>query len=267
MTPTEIKRIIEALILCHDAPMTLAQIKETLSTEINNDTLRLLLEEIKQDWSGRSVHLVQVASGYRFQTDASVMPYIDRLRSEKPAQYSRAVLETLAIIAYRQPVTRGDIEDIRGVTVSSNIIKNLEERGWIDTVGYREVPGRPALLGTTKQFLNDLGLLSLKELPVLMGQADGETGQLELATLNDAVDPVQAEQAADEAVLEKMAESLSTLATSPEPIESENTTVTNIPIEDTPIQAQSKDGNVYVHISVNNDTPMDAKVIGHSSDD
>ena len=162
MTPNEIKRITEALILCHDAPMSLAQIKAALNIDINNDTLRLLLDEIKAEWSERAVHLTQVATGYRFQTAADVLPYIDRLRAEKPAQYSRAVLETLAIIAYRQPVTRGDIEDIRGVTVSSHIIKSLEERGWIDTVGHREVPGRPALWATTKHFLDDLGLLSLK---------------------------------------------------------------------------------------------------------
>lgn len=182
MTPNEIKRITEALILSNDAPMSLAQIKAALNIDINNDTLRLLLDEIKAEWSERAVHLTQVATGYRFQTAADVLPYIDRLRSEKPAQYSRAVLETLAIIAYRQPVTRGDIEDIRGVTVSSHIIKSLEERGWIDTVGYREVPGRPALWATTKHFLDDLGLLSLKELPVLLGQEDGDTGQLELVT-------------------------------------------------------------------------------------
>ena len=188
MTPNEIKRITEALILSHDAPMSLAQIKSALNIDINNDTLRLLLDEIKVEWSERAVHLTQVATGYRFQTAADVLPYIDRLRAEKPAQYSRAVLETLAIIAYRQPVTRGDIEDIRGVTVSSHIIKSLEERGWIDTVGHREVPGRPALWATTKHFLDDLGLLSLKELPVLLGQEDGDTGQLELVAheANDA---------------------------------------------------------------------------------
>lgn len=180
MTPNEIKRIIEALILSHDAPMPLAQIKSALNIEIDNETLRLLLDDIKADWSDRGIHLTQVATGYRFQTAADVLPYIDRLRAEKPVQYSRAVMETLAIIAYRQPVTRGDIEDIRGVTVSSQIIKNLEERGWIDTVGHREVPGRPALLATTKQFLSDMGLLSIKELPALMTQEDADTGQLEL---------------------------------------------------------------------------------------
>ncbi len=226
MTPNEIKRITEALILSHDAPMSLAQIKAALNIDINNDTLRLLLDEIKADWSERAIHLTQVATGYRFQTAADVLPYIDRLRAEKPAQYSRAVLETLAIIAYRQPVTRGDIEDIRGVTVSSQIIKSLEERGWIDTVGHREVPGRPALWATTKHFLDDLGLLSLKELPMLLGQEDGDTGQLELVSheANDTPKDQEASESrmdtanaldvamVDEQQLELMTESIQTLA-------------------------------------------------------
>ena len=226
MTPNEIKRITEALILSHDAPMSLAQIKAALNIDINNDTLRLLLDEIKADWSERAIHLTQVATGYRFQTAADVLPYIDRLRAEKPAQYSRAVLETLAIIAYRQPVTRGDIEDIRGVTVSSQIIKSLEERGWIDTVGHREVPGRPALWATTKHFLDDLGLLSLKELPMLLGQEDGDTGQLELVTheANDVTKDQEASESrmdtanapdvamVDEQQLEQMTESIQALA-------------------------------------------------------
>ena len=224
MTPNEIKRITEALILSQDAPMTLAQIKTALDIEINNDTLRLLLDEIKNDWSERAIHLVQVATGYRFQTAADVLPYIDRMRSEKPAQYSRAVLETLAIIAYRQPVTRGDIEDIRGVTVSAHIIKTLEERGWIDTVGHREVPGRPALLATTKQFLEDLGLLSLKELPALIGQEDMNTGQLELTAVQpdahenpitdvESVPEPNADEATEsvESKLEQMTEKLQNL--------------------------------------------------------
>lgn len=184
MNPKKIKRIIEALILSHEGPISLTQIKDILSMDLNNETLRLLIDELRQDWSDRAIHLVQVSTGYRFQTAPELQPYLDRMRSEKPVQYSRAVLETLAIIAYRQPVTRGDIEDIRGVTVSSNIIKSLEERGWIDTVGHREVPGRPALLGTTKQFLNDLSLLSLKELPALRGQTDLDGQQLELVTID-----------------------------------------------------------------------------------
>lgn len=167
MTTPNYKRIIEALILCHDAPMTLAQIKATLESDLDNAALRELLDEIKQDWSERAVNLMQLASGWRFQSAPDMLPFLDRLRAEKPAHYSRAVMETLAIIAYRQPVTRGDIEDIRGVTVSSEIIKKLEERGWIDVVGHRETVGRPSLFATTKQFLDDLGFVGLHELPAL----------------------------------------------------------------------------------------------------
>ena len=248
MTPHEIKRIIEALILCHDAPMSLASLKEALATDLNNDALRLLLDEIKIDWSERAIHLTQVATGYRFQTAPDMVPYVDRLRAEKPVQYSRAVLETLAIIAYRQPVTRGDIEDIRGVTVSSNIIKNLEERGWIDAVGHREVPGRPALFATTKQFLNDLGLISLKELPALIGQADAETGQLELVVHSDDAGSV------DEAELQQMTETLAPLT----PQIADTNSDTN---SDT-----DSDMNLDTNSDANSDNNTDAVVI-HISDD
>lgn len=168
MNPTELKKIIEALILCHDVPMGLAQIKQALNIELNNDVLRALLDELIHEWSSRSVNLVAVATGWRFQSAPDLTPYLDRMRAEKPVVYSRAVLEILAIIVYRQPVTRGDIEDIRGVAVSSQIIKTLEERGWIDEVGRREVVGRPALFATTKQFLDDLGLLHVRDLPDLV---------------------------------------------------------------------------------------------------
>ena len=183
MTTPNYKRIIEALILCHDAPMTLAQIKATLESDLDNAALRELLDEIKLDWSERAVNLMQLASGWRFQSAPDMLPFLDRLRAEKPAQYSRAVMETLAIIAYRQPVTRGDIEDIRGVTVSSEIIKKLEERGWIDVVGHRETVGRPSLFATTKQFLDDLGFVGLHELPILTAPetpGDIESAQLSL---------------------------------------------------------------------------------------
>ena len=252
MTPHEIKRIIEALILCHDAPMSLASLKEALATDLNNDALRLLLDEIKIDWSERAIHLTQVATGYRFQTAPDMVPYVDRLRAEKPVQYSRAVLETLAIIAYRQPVTRGDIEDIRGVTVSSNIIKNLEERGWIDAVGHREVPGRPALFATTKQFLNDLGLISLKELPALIGQADAETGQLELVVHSDDAGSV------DEAELQQMTETLAPLT----PQIADTNSDTN---SDTDSDTDS-DMNLDTNSDANSDNNTDAVVI-HISDD
>ncbi len=161
----QLKRILEAVLLSAQQPLTVGELKKVFVEEIGNDILRVLLEELRADWAGRPLELVQVASGWRFRTRAEFLPYLERLNPEKPPKYSRAVLETLAIIAYRQPVTRGDIEEIRGVTVSTQVIKALEERGWIDVVGHRDTPGRPALLATTKKFLDDLGLRSVTELP------------------------------------------------------------------------------------------------------
>lgn len=168
-TPDILKRILEAALLCAVQPMTVADFRKMFEDDMPSDTIRVLLEELREEWgqAGKAAELVQLASGWRLRTRAEFMPYIERLTSEKPPKYSRAVLETLAIIAYRQPVTRGDIEDIRGVTVATTVIKTLEERGWIDVVGYRETPGRPALFATTKKFLDDLGLRSLNELPSL----------------------------------------------------------------------------------------------------
>ena len=177
LNPNEAKTVIETALLVSQEPLTLADLRRLFEEEIGADTLRRLLDELREAWRGRGVELVNLASGWRFQTKPDFQPYLDRLAREKPPRYSRAVMETLAIIAYRQPVTRGDIEDIRGVTVSTNVIKSLEARGWIDTVGYREVPGRPALYATTKTFLDDLGLRSLQELPTL----DQISSTLELA--------------------------------------------------------------------------------------
>jgi segregation and condensation protein B len=188
--PAEAKRIIEAALLASQEPLSLADLKRVLDDEIANDTLRKLLEELRADWDGRAVNLVSLASGWRFQTAPSFRPFIERLQPEKPPRYSRAVMETLAIIAYRQPVTRGDIEDIRGVVVSTPIIQALESRGWIDVVGHRDTPGRPALYATTKTFLDDLGLRSLQELPPL--EEIARTLQLEPATAQPAAnEPVQ----------------------------------------------------------------------------
>ena len=166
-SPSDIKRILEAALLASPDPLGLNELKRLFDVEMSPDTLRNLLAELAEEWKGRAVELVNVASGWRFQTTSAFQPYIERLNPEKPPKYSRAVMETLAIISYRQPVTRGDIEDIRGVGVSSQIIQALEARGWIDTVGHRETPGRPALYATTRQFLDDLGLRSLEELPPL----------------------------------------------------------------------------------------------------
>src|SRR3954464_5384792 len=166
-SPADVKRILEAALLASQEPLGLTELKRLLGGDLGTDTLRNLLAELAEEWKGRSVELVNVASGGRFQTPVEFQPYIERLNPEKPPRYSRAVMETLAIIAYRQPVTRGDIEDIRGVTVSTQIIQSLEGRGWIDAVGHRETPGRPALYATTRQSLDDLGLRSLQGLPPL----------------------------------------------------------------------------------------------------
>jgi len=163
----EMKTILETALLVSQEPLTLHQLGKLFDAEMDADNLRKVLDEIKADWSDRGVELVQVASGWRFQARPEFQRHINKLSPEKPPKYSRAVLETLAIIAYRQPVTRGDIEDIRGVAVSPNILKTLEGRGWIDAIGHRDTPGQPALYATTKQFLDDLNLRSLQELPSL----------------------------------------------------------------------------------------------------
>ena len=165
--PRELKRVLEAVLLSAEQPVSLLELRKVFVDEIGSDILRVLLDELRGEWSERPLELVQLSSGWRFRTRAEYLPYLERLSPEKPPKYSRAVLETLAIIAYRQPVTRGDIEDIRGVTVATQIIRVLEECGWIDVVGQRDTPGRPALLATTKKFLDDLGLRSVTELPPL----------------------------------------------------------------------------------------------------
>ena len=165
--PTEAKRILEAALLASPEPVSLVDLKRVFDDQIGVDTLKNLLAELREDWEGRAVELVSLASGWRFQTRPEFQPFAEKLQPDKPPRYSRAVMETLAIIAYRQPVTRGDIEDIRGVVVSTQIIQALENRGWIDAVGHRDTPGRPALYATTRTFLDDLGLRSLQELPPL----------------------------------------------------------------------------------------------------
>jgi segregation and condensation protein B len=163
----ELKGVLEAALLVAGEPVPAAQLARLFEPPLPLDTVRGLLAELAQDWSSRKVELVEVASGWRFQGRRDVQPYLDRLAPEKPPRYSRAVMETLAIIAYQQPVTRGDIEAIRGVAVSTNVIKTLEDRQWVEAVGHRETPGRPALYATTKTFLDDLGLTSVAQLPPL----------------------------------------------------------------------------------------------------
>ena len=211
MNNDEAKRVLETALLCAREPLTIHGMKKlfiegdaggrTTGAGVGADTIKILLEELRQDWDGRGIEIVSLASGWRFQSRAEMKPYLDRLSPEKPPRYSRATLETLAIIAYRQPVTRGDIEEIRGVAVNSQTVKMLEDRGWIDVLGHREVVGRPALLGTTRQFLDDLGLASLSQLPPLQALAEGpDSRSLEAleAALNDNFDRADARAAADD---------------------------------------------------------------------
>jgi segregation and condensation protein B len=167
LSPNEIKIVLEAALLAAQEPLPVAELRRMFDDEVDADTLRKLLEELREAWTGRGVELVVTASGWRFQTKASLQKFLERIHPERAPRYSRAVLETLAIVAYRQPVTRGDIESVRGVTVSTEVIRRLEERGWVEVIGHKEVPGRPALYATTKTFLDDLGLRSLEELPPL----------------------------------------------------------------------------------------------------
>ena len=173
MNTLDAKRVLEAALICAAQPMSLRDMSALFADEIGADTLRELLAELGRDCAGRGIELVALASGWRYQSRAEMATYLGRLNPERPPKYSRALLETLAIVAYRQPVTRGDIEDIRGVAVASSIVKQLEDRGWIEAIGYRDAPGRPALLATTKQFLDDLGLDGLAALPLLDGVGEG----------------------------------------------------------------------------------------------
>jgi segregation and condensation protein B len=179
MNTQEAKIVLETALICAQEPLRLSEMRKLFADDVSADTVRTLLESLQAEWSGRGVELVALATGWRFQSKPAMRAYLDRLHPEKPPKYSRAVLETLAIIAYRQPVTRGDIEEIRGVTVNTQVVKQLEDRGWIEVIGHRDVPGRPALYATTKQFLDDLGLTALDELPAL----DNPSAQLEASLL------------------------------------------------------------------------------------
>jgi segregation and condensation protein B len=187
-------RLIEGALLAAQEPLGASQLRKLFDEEIPSEVLRRLLDELRETWNDRGLILVQVASGWRFQTRPDVQARLARLHPERPPRYSRAVMETLAIIAYRQPVTRGDIEDIRGVAVSTQILRALEARGWIDVIGHREVPGRPELFGTTRRMLDDLGLRSLQELPPL---ADLEADPQSFPVLEDALGSLETESVAE----------------------------------------------------------------------
>ncbi len=166
MNTVDAKRVLETALICSHQPIQIRDLRVLFLDALGADTIRTLLEELQLDWAQRGVELVQVATGWRFQSRPEMREFLDRLNPEKPPKYSRAVMETLAIIAYRQPVTRGDMEDVRGVTINSLVLKQLEDRGWVEVIGHRETVGRPSLYATTRQFLDDLGLASLDQLPV-----------------------------------------------------------------------------------------------------
>jgi len=190
MNTLDAKRVLETALLCASQPLQVRELRQLFHDELGADTLKTLLESIQQDWQQRGLELVQVASGWRMQSRPEMRDFLDRLHPEKPPKYSRAAMETLAIIAYRQPVTRGDMEDIRGVTVNSLVIKQLEDRGWVEVIGHRETVGRPMLYATTRQFLDDLGISSLDQLPPLETQGATQGFFDQLATTEEA-DPAQ----------------------------------------------------------------------------
>src|SRR6478672_514427 len=194
MTTVDAKRVLETALICTSQPLQVRELRVLFNDELGADTIKSLLADLQNDWTQRGVELVGVASGWRFQSRPEMREYLDRLHPEKPPKYTRATLETLAIIAYRQPVTRGDMEDIRGVTINSQILKQLEDRGWVEVIGHREAAGRPALYATTRQFLDDLGLASLDQLPML----ESPSRQMEaLAGLAGAADGAQPELTID----------------------------------------------------------------------
>ncbi|MBK8073931.1 MAG: SMC-Scp complex subunit ScpB [Ramlibacter sp.] len=179
MNTADARRVLETALICAQQPLAVRDLRVLFNDELGADSIRLLLEEIQAEWTQRGVELVSVATGWRFQSRPAMREYLDRLHPEKPPRYTRATLETLAIIAYRQPVTRGDMEDIRGVTINTLILKQLEDRGWVEVIGHRETAGRPALYATTRQFLDDLGIESLDRLPELDHPAQ-QAGVLEV---------------------------------------------------------------------------------------
>jgi segregation and condensation protein B len=219
MNTAEAKKVLETALLCAHEPLSINDMRklfvghEESVNEVGADTIRSMLEELRNDWADKGIEIVSLSTGWRFQSRPEMKIYLERLNPEKPPKYSRATLETLAIIAYRQPVTRGDIEEIRGVTVNSQTIKMLEDRGWIETIGHRDVPGRPALFATTKQFLDDLGLTSLDQLPPLQQMMKGDMPQgasLEIQALEAEMQAADLDQAAIDFAAESSAQAEAT---------------------------------------------------------
>ncbi|KZT12320.1 SMC-Scp complex subunit ScpB [Acidovorax sp. GW101-3H11] len=248
MNTVDAKRVLETALICAQQPVPVRELRVLFNDALGSDTLKLLLQELQQDWAQRGVELVQVATGWRFQSRPEMREYLDRLHPEKPPRYTRATMETLAIIAYRQPVTRGDIEDIRGVTVNSLIIKQLEDRGWVEVIGHRETVGRPALFATTRQFLDDMGLQSLDQLPVL----DDPTGN---ANVLEAM--AAAAQSVIEPELEPMLGPVSEPESEPEPEVVAVESAAELPPQSAPAVAESVSPPLVDDFF--NDTEMDLR--------
>jgi len=206
MNTLDAKRVLETALLCATQPLSVRELRQLFNDELGADTLKSLLHDVQNDWTQRGIELVLVASGWRMQSRPEMRDYLDRLHPEKPPKYSRAAMETLAIIAYRQPVTRGDMEDIRGVTINSLVLKQLEDRGWVEVIGQRETVGRPMLYATTRQFLDDLGVASLDQLPPLESPV-AVNALFNPLTAVDEVDPAQIPMALDDLPLEASGES------------------------------------------------------------
>ena len=237
MNTTDARRVLETALICASQPLTVRDLGVLFDGEVAADTLKTMLSDLQLEWTGRGVELVQVASGWRFQSRPSMRPFLERLNPEKPPKYTRAAMETLAIIAYRQPVTRGDMEDIRGVTINSLIIKQLEDRGWVEVIGHRETVGRPALFATTRQFLDDLGLASLDQLPPLEG-GDVQESALDRLDFESLSAQMPLEEAAEEGA-EEGAEALPPAGDAPETIAAE--ALDAEPPTDTPVEAVALD--------------------------
>lgn len=214
MNTTDAKRVLETALICAQQPLPLREMGVLFNGVLTADSLKLVLEDLQNDWSGRGVELVHVATGWRFQSRPQMREYLDRLHPEKPPRYTRATLETLAIIAYRQPVTRGDMEDIRGVTINSMILKQLEDRGWVEVIGHRETVGRPALYATTRQFLDDLGVESLDQLPAMDSTA-GQVAMLEQIEFGSA-EPALLSETQGDAALEVVSDETAVLELDPD---------------------------------------------------
>ncbi|NQW67135.1 MAG: SMC-Scp complex subunit ScpB [Burkholderiales bacterium] len=206
MNTLDAKRVLETALLCATQPLSVRELRQLFNDELGADTLKSLLHDVQNDWTQRGIELVLVASGWRMQSRPEMRDYLHRLHPEKPPKYSRAAMETLAIIAYRQPVTRGDMEDIRGVTINSLVLKQLEDRGWVEVIGQRETVGRPMLYATTRQFLDDLGVASLDQLPPLESPV-AVNALFNPLTAVDEVDPAQIPMALDDSPLEASGES------------------------------------------------------------